>query len=173
MDNQIGATLGKVYCGVVGGVDRHEFAVLGPSVNLAARLMAQKNHPGVLVDDLVRSKARKFNFIAFPPVKAKGYADLVPVFKPLTAKETKWGKANMQFVGRKDEMEQVCNIALEMTQEECPSRIFFVWGESGSGKSSFVANAIAKVHKALTSARRSSIITRNVCSQNDNLVPFR
>ena len=79
----------------------------------------------------------------------------------------------MQFVGRKDEMEQVCNIALEMAQEECPSRIFFVWGESGAGKSTFAVHTIAKVHKALASARRSSIITRNVCSDGDNLVPFR
>lgn len=28
MDNRIGATYGKVYCGVVGGVNRHEFAVM-------------------------------------------------------------------------------------------------------------------------------------------------
>ena len=30
--NYVGITLGKVYCGVVGGIKRHEFAVLGPSV---------------------------------------------------------------------------------------------------------------------------------------------
>ena len=43
IDSNIGATLGKVYCGVVGGVERHEFSVLGASVNLAARLMAQNS----------------------------------------------------------------------------------------------------------------------------------
>jgi class 3 adenylate cyclase len=35
VDSRIGATFGKVYCGVVGGVRRHEFAVMGPAVNLA------------------------------------------------------------------------------------------------------------------------------------------
>lgn len=35
VDNRIGATFGKVYCGVVGGVRRHEFAAMGPAVNLA------------------------------------------------------------------------------------------------------------------------------------------
>jgi class 3 adenylate cyclase len=30
--NRIGATFGNAYCGVVGGVKRHEYAVMGPSV---------------------------------------------------------------------------------------------------------------------------------------------
>jgi class 3 adenylate cyclase len=34
---KIGSTFGDVYCGAVGGKKRHEYAVMGPSVNLAAR----------------------------------------------------------------------------------------------------------------------------------------
>ena len=34
---KIGATFGDAYCGAVGGEKRHEYAVMGPSVNLAAR----------------------------------------------------------------------------------------------------------------------------------------
>ena len=124
VDCQIGVTLGKVYCGVVGSVKRHEYAVLGPSVNLAARLMSQKNHPGVLVDDTVRVKAKKFNFVAFPPVKAKGYSDLVPVFKPLTAKEARWGRVNPDFVGREEEMRQVSATMVDMVEGDGASRIF-------------------------------------------------
>ena len=105
VESQIGATLGKVYCGVVGGLKRHEYAVLGPSVNLAARLMSQKNHPGVMVDNEVRKKSNGMNFISFPPVKAKGYSDLVPVFKPLTAQEAKWreGKPQVCWKNERDE----------------------------------------------------------------------
>lgn len=33
VDSKMGATYGKAYCGVVGGLDRHEYAVLGPSVS--------------------------------------------------------------------------------------------------------------------------------------------
>jgi len=172
VDNQIGATLGKVYCGIVGGVERHEFAVLGPSVNLSARLMAQKNHPGVLVDNEVRLKAKKLNFIKFPSVKAKGYVDLVPVFKPLTAKETRWGKVNAKYVGRKKEMETVCSLAVEMSRAECKSNMFFLWGESGAGKSSFVVHTIVRVRKELFLKKKRPIITRNVCCECDTLVPF-
>lgn len=37
IESRIGATFGDVYCGAVGGEKRHEYAVMGPSVNLAAR----------------------------------------------------------------------------------------------------------------------------------------
>ena len=84
VDNKVGATFGKVYCGVVGGVHRHEFAVLGPSVNLAARLMASKENTGVLVDEAVQSHAKaKFRFRSHSEVTAKGYAKPVPTFEPL------------------------------------------------------------------------------------------
>jgi hypothetical protein len=33
IDNRIGATFGKVYCGVVGGLRRHEFACMGAPVS--------------------------------------------------------------------------------------------------------------------------------------------
>jgi len=173
IESQIGGTLGKVYCGVVGGLKRHEYAVLGPSVNLSARLMSQKNHPGVMVDEAVRKKSSCMNFISFPPVKAKGYDDLVPVFKPLTAQEAKWGKVNPKFVGRKEEMGQVCKLALDMSQCGCPSKLLFVWGDSGSGKSSFIVHAIDKARKVLMTNMKRVVITRNISSEGDSLVPFR
>ena len=61
VDNYVGATLGKAYCGVVGGVKRHEFAVLGPSVNLSARLLSMPNHPGILIDEVVDFMVKVFN----------------------------------------------------------------------------------------------------------------
>ena len=57
LDCKIGATFGKAYCGIVGAMDRHEYAVLGSPVNLAARLMASKQNPGILVDEAVMVRA--------------------------------------------------------------------------------------------------------------------
>jgi class 3 adenylate cyclase len=51
---RIGATFGKAYCGIVGAGTRHEYAVLGSSINLAARLMATKDNNGILVDEAVK-----------------------------------------------------------------------------------------------------------------------
>lgn len=91
VENQIGATVGNAYCGVVGGIKRHEYAVLGPSVNLAARLMGSPQNPGILVDDAVRMMAdRSYGFNALPPVKAKGYSEPVPIYEPLSPLERSW-----------------------------------------------------------------------------------
>ena len=37
----VGITSGKAYCGLVGSPLRHEYAVMGPSTNLSARLMGK------------------------------------------------------------------------------------------------------------------------------------
>ena len=44
----IGITSGKAYCGLVGSPLRHEYAVMGPSTNLSARLMG-KAKPGMFI----------------------------------------------------------------------------------------------------------------------------
>lgn len=162
-----------MYCGVVGGIERNDFSVLGASVNLAARLMAQKNHPGIMVDKEVRSHAKRVNFAAFPPVRAKGYSDPVPVYKPLTAKECRWGKANPNFVGRKEEMRKICRMALESSRKDRPSKMFFVQGDSGIGKSSFIVQAIVEIRKSFKVRMVDMLLSRNVCADGDSLVPFR
>ncbi len=167
--------MGKVYCGVVGGIKRHEFAVLGPSVNLSARLLSMPNHPGILVNNDVRQVAMKWGiFLPFPPMKAKGYSELVPVYQPITARETRWGKANPRFVGRKIEMKRVTQLAKKIAlEDEGPAEMFFVWGESGSGKSDFLVQTVAQARKAIITLRKRVIVSRNIGTDGDALVPFR
>lgn len=174
VSNYVGLTLGKAYCGVVGGVRRHEFAVLGPSVNLAARLLSMPNHPGVLINSDLRKEAMKWGtFLSFPPMRAKGYKDLVPVYQPLTATEARWGKSNPHFVGRKEEINQLCRLAEDIASEKGQARMFFVWGESGCGKSDFLVQTIAKMREQLITKRKRVVLTRNVGNEGDSLIPFR
>ena len=174
VDNYVGVTLGKVYCGVVGGIRRHEYAVLGPSVNLSARLLGMPNHPGILINNDVRREAMKWGtFLSFPPMKAKGYSELVPVFQPLTAMEARWGKVNPHFVGRKAEMKHVCHVAQEMSFQCGPSKMFFIWGETGSGKSDYLVKAVSLIRKLMVTMKKGLIVTRNVSNEGDALVPFR
>jgi len=82
VDCRIGATYGKAYCGCVGGIKRHDYSILGPSVNLAARLMCSSENKGILVDESVRREAKgKFIFKSLPPVVAKGYVKPVRTFE--------------------------------------------------------------------------------------------
>ena len=171
--SQIGATLGKAYCGVVGGVKRHEFAVLGPSVNLSARLMTLKNNPSILVDDEVRSKAPRENFTAFLPIVAKGYSKTVSVYQPLTAKERRWGKIDPRFLGRKKEVALLQEVASNMTEGTCLPKMILVSGESGCGTSSFLVHSLAATRKLLSISRKKVKIIRNISNDNDSLIPFR
>jgi hypothetical protein len=171
VDNQIGATFGSAYCGVVGGIHRHEFAVLGPSVNLSARLMCYAQNPGVLVDSRVRLKATKdYSFNALMPVKAKGYAEPVPIFEPLSAAAKRWGKAIEDFVGRTIEVDAIVRLANDTAYSNGASKILFIQAESGTGKSTLILQAISKVRKI---CRKRIIITRNISNQGDRMIPFR
>ena len=107
-DCQMGATFGKAYCGVVGGVSRHEYAVLGPSVNLAARLMENTHNTGFLVDESVKEKAGSRQFRALPPVEAKGYSHPVPIFEPLKTPDPMLEGVASKFVGREGGAQPDC-----------------------------------------------------------------
>lgn len=78
----IGITSGKAYCGLVGSLRRHEFAVMGPSTNLSARLMASAKAGHIICDVNIRKSDRTHQYRALGEVKAKGYAAPVPTFRP-------------------------------------------------------------------------------------------
>lgn len=81
----IGVTSGKAYCGLVGSSIRHEYAVMGPSTNLSARLMCKASLNGILCDGevMARDRRHKFGFVA--EIQAKGYPSLVSTYQPVGA----------------------------------------------------------------------------------------
>ncbi len=173
IDSRVGATIGEAYCGVVGGIKRHEYAVLGPSVNLAARLMASKMNPGVLVDNRVRMMAnRSFGFNALPPVVAKGYTEPVPIFEPLSTLERYWGRIVSNFVGRKAEIMTLMQCSSEMLRNPSPCRFVLVESKSGVGKSTMIAHGIEHIRRSFNPKKHRLIVIKNVSKESDSLVPF-
>ncbi|RYG70276.1 hypothetical protein EON64_00580, partial [archaeon] len=79
----IGVTSGKAYCGLVGSLRRHEYALMGPSINLSARLMASAKAGHVICDINIRKGDRLHQYRAMGEVKAKGYAEPVQIFRPV------------------------------------------------------------------------------------------
>jgi len=171
--NRVGVTVGSAYCGVVGGLKRHEYAVLGPSVNLAARLMSMPENPGILVSEAVRMKAGKvFAFKALAPVKAKGYSTPVAIFEPLSPIERRWGTISSEFVGRKNEITSILTVAKEAIKFHSDARLLFVTGDSGSGKSTLVVHAMDQIRKLINKGRKRHRVTKHICRESDVLVPF-
>lgn len=79
----IGITSGKAYCGIVGSPTRHEYAVMGPSVNLSARLMCQAMACTVICDSETKARDRAHSFEPLKEVVAKGYVQPVMTYKPV------------------------------------------------------------------------------------------
>lgn len=87
----VGITSGEAFCGLVGVPKRRcEYGVMGPSVNLAARLMcmcAEKDVRILCCDQLfaelhVVQRDRQFLFDPFEPVTVKGYSQPVVIYHP-------------------------------------------------------------------------------------------
>lgn len=83
MQAGIGITSGKAYCGLVGSPIRHEYAVMGPSVNLSARLMSKAQYLQILCDEETRKRDRLHVFKDLGEIRAKGYVQPVAIFSPV------------------------------------------------------------------------------------------
>jgi class 3 adenylate cyclase len=174
VDNKIGGTFGDAYCGAVGGLHRHEYAVMGPTVNLAARLMCSSDNPGILVDNAVRKMACKsYGFNALDPVIAKGYKDPVPIFEPLSPLERTWGKIHPNFAGRKEEIKTILNIAREMARRnDAPPKLVMLASSSGMGKTALVAHAIEHTRKMMSGSSQQFLIAKHVSKTTEAMVPY-
>jgi chromosomal replication initiation ATPase DnaA len=178
VENRIGATFGKVYCGVVGGVRRHEFAVMGAPVNLAARLMGSKVNRGILVDEAVREQAgNRFLFNSLPPVQAKGYDKPVPILEPMNAVSTnKKKKSSYPFVGRNEEKSSISSVAEVMLKDPMNSHssVVFLIGESGTGKSALAAAVVDEIkHTKREEDPKIIASARSTSSETEQRIPLR
>ena len=80
----IGITLGKVFCGQTGSNKRYEYSLLGPPVNLSARLMAKGSSGQINCDEEIKQhNDGKHSFVINGTHKLKGYTKPVPFFMPL------------------------------------------------------------------------------------------
>ena len=80
----VGVASGPVTVGIIGGESRLEYAAVGQSVNLAARLCEQAAASEILIDaatvDLVERDLRDSALLAHQPLNLKGFRDPVASF---------------------------------------------------------------------------------------------
>eukprot|EP00903_Cladosiphon_okamuranus_P010662 g10080.t1 len=146
----IGITTGQVYCGFVGASKRCEYAMMGCSVNLSARLMASAPKNTIQVDFEVWKRSHNFfDFETLTPIKAKGYVNPVPVFRPLgqalkddhnKRASDAGGPGSDLMVGMAAELEVLENSARRL-QTAGVTRPVILLGQSGSGKTRVVRSA--------------------------------
>ena len=134
--NAIGVASGPVFCGSIGSRRRREYAILGGTVNLAARLMqAALAHPRtmLLCDAATRQAAgEQFIFETLPPAAIKGRSEPVPVFQPLEEKPAAL-LSQGEMVGRTAERMQLADCCQALLGGQ--GRLLIIEGEAGIGKS--------------------------------------
>lgn len=81
----IGITLGKAFCGDIGCPSRHEFSIVGPSVNLSARLMAKGARGTISCDEAVFENDTEHQYSCVFRHQLKGYDEAVAFYNPKSA----------------------------------------------------------------------------------------
>ncbi len=138
---KLGISTGNVLCGVLGGADYQQVAILSESVNLASAL-AMRAGGGLLVDgETMRLSRERFTFEDQGPYQPKGRAESVRVYKP-TSEARVEREFGPEIVGRGRELSQLLE-AFDTGPQEAP--LVQVWGEAGLGKSHLGAVLAARM----------------------------
>jgi tetratricopeptide (TPR) repeat protein len=123
--------------------------VVGDVVNTASRLEGVAPAGGVVVGEATfRATRRLFDYQELAPVKVKGKADPVPVWR-LEGARSRTGieavrRAGTPFVGRQVELDLLKGL-FEQTLADRVVRLVTVVGEPGVGKSRFVTELAASI----------------------------
>jgi class 3 adenylate cyclase len=140
VEHSIGVATGNVYVGSVGSRRRQEHAVVGDTVNTAARLSGQPSDGGILCDEnTFHECADKFKMTKKGVIKVKGKAKFIKIFEPTIHNRLAQMHMAGEIIGRREET-VACMQELASLQLGGKGRIIWIEGPPGIGKSSLVRN---------------------------------
>jgi len=139
-----GINTGLAIAGGIGTTERQDYSVMGDTVNLAARLEDLSETGEILVGATTyRLTAPLFEFETLRPVRLKGKAQPVQVYRLLRAKAIIGGQIrgieglSSPLVGRQPEFEQLKKLLNQLKHGQ--GYTVSVTGDAGLGKSRLVA----------------------------------
>ncbi len=142
---RVGIASGAVYVGAYGGSHRMTFGVIGPSVNLAARLM-QKAAPGSIyvTDQIARQKGHQTEFTDMGQIQLKGIEDAVSVYctqpSAMRPSVSRTERASGRLIGRDHERALLAGGLARLQRGQGDT--FIIEGAAGIGKSRLLADFV-------------------------------
>jgi class 3 adenylate cyclase len=171
----IGITLGNIFCGETGSPQRYEYSLLGPEVNLAARLMA-KSKPGQINcdEEFKNQTGQKQTFTISGTHKLKGYTKPVPFFMPVQYRsDVEYDEQDdiasflmQKVVG----LGLVCDIVKKrgLMCNMMKHRVIIIKGDEVTGKEAFMSGIL----KELSVNSTSVILEANRCFHDEPFYSF-
>ncbi len=136
----VGLSHGSAFCGPVGSVQRQEYMILGPAMNLAARLMqtAQGEERPLCTEEIVEAAKSKIAFEPFKALRLKGFDAPVQTWFAMGASASSGAKSRAALLGRESEQ--------AFLQERLQARRgpLLIEGEAGLGKSLLLDNLLQR-----------------------------
>ncbi|KAJ3104247.1 Adenylate cyclase type 10 [Phlyctochytrium planicorne] len=139
-------TMGKAFCGFIGTPSRSEGTVLGPCVNLAARVMCNEICNGRLLCDEVIAETcgRTIEFDDAGVIQAKGISGSIRLFAPtkVDLQENHTSQEEAVLEGREEDVALLSKHINCWKSYESEKTFALVVGKSGFGKSEFVKSVM-------------------------------
>jgi len=145
MTTRVGIAQGQMRVGAYGGTARRTYGAMGDATNLAARLMQAAPVGEIRCDyNVYRAASKRIAFETLSPIRVKGKAGLVRVYKPTSgqppALSAVEGSAvsdqQSTIIGRRAEIATIEKMLDEA--QVGATRVLIVEGEAGIGKSRLV-----------------------------------
>ncbi|MEP7187800.1 MAG: adenylate/guanylate cyclase domain-containing protein [Roseiflexaceae bacterium] len=175
LHQKIALASGTVFAGIIGSPQRHEYTVMGATVNLASRLLATANDGDILLTSWTRRAVHQFLEVeSLPPLTFKDHGQPVPIFRARRWSEVNEStasliRADVPLVGRQHELARLREAAERALQPGVGAgQVVVLAGEAGIGKSRLVADALRTIQDTIPSA----VLLQELCQSYEQTTAY-
>ncbi len=167
---RIGIAGGTVFAGIIGNSQRHEYTVMGETVNLAARLLpASAEGEVLLTSNTYRAVRHMVESTPLSPLLLKGFSQPVPVFQAIQERlVTQNLRRGTPLVGRAAELAQLTTLAYRALGTEAAGQVVALVGDPGVGKT----RLIEEVLDGIQADNPLLLLVRDICQSYEQPIPY-